>query len=268
VNRRLFLGLVGAAGVGLAAGAEASAAAAGGTKDDGDRCYARSQTGSCQLHWSVETDERIVALTFDDGPNPRYTPAILELLAHHGARATFFAIGANLERHLGLAREVTAQGHEVANHTYAHERIEQLDFREVREEVARGAGAIESATGRTSRWLRPPRGMVTGAVVAAAAAEGHDVAMWSVSRGSSTADDDDAGVCTALLADLQPGAIVLLHDGVGATDDGRPQLLRRRDAELRALGPFLEQASAAGYRFVTLGELVDRRPADADSLLV
>lgn len=268
MRRRHFLGLAGASGVGLAGAGvrwtSASASTSAGPSPQDDRYYARTHMGRCELHWSADTTEPVVALTFDDGPNPRYTGAVLDLLEAHAATATFFAIGANVERHPDLARRIVTDGHELANHTHSHPNVEQLPFPEVRREIAAGAHAIEATTGQRTRWFRPPRGMVTGAVVAAAAAEGHDLTMWSVTRGGpSVPDADDGAVLASMLGNLHPGAVVVLHDGVGVGDAGRPKLVRRRDAELRALERFLAGAIQAGYRVVSFGELVERSGAGA-----
>jgi peptidoglycan-N-acetylglucosamine deacetylase len=261
VRRRHFLGLAGATSVGAAGiGARWTYASPAGASMLEDRCYARTHRGHCDLHWSVDTDEKAIALTFDDGPNPRYTPAVLDLLERHGATATFFTIGTNVDRHPDLARRIAAAGHELANHTHAHPNVEDLSFDEVRREIAAGAASVEAVTGAPSRWFRPPRGMVTGAVVAAAAAEGHDVTMWSLTRGGpSVPDDDDRAVLASMVGDLHPGAVVVLHDGIGVGDDARPKLVTRRDAELRALDGFLAAGAEAGYRFTSFGRLLDER---------
>lgn len=227
------------------------------------RIAANGARGNARVWWSAETEEKMVALTFDDGPYADLTPRVLDVLARHDAVATFFVIGQMVERDPDLFRAVHEAGHEIGSHTYHHRRAEEQSRDEVLDTVTRGADVLGELLGHRPRWFRPVKGHVTGAVLRAAARVGHDVAIWSLSRGPRTlADGDAAGVAAHLRAKVHPGAIALLHDGLGRTPLDRfgpdAQLRTRRQAELEALPEVLEAWAADGYRFVTLSELVDR----------
>lgn len=222
--------------------------------------------GSARVWWSAEAngpaDARRLALTFDDGPTEQYTPGVLEALAVAGVVATFFAIGELAVRHPDLLRRVRDAGHELGNHSFDHVSAVRLDAPDVRDGMARGADVIEKVTGVRTRWYRPPRGEITSATLLAARSVQQDVALWSVVRNGEDgggADDDVPGVRRHLLAAVHPGAVVDVHDGIGRSSfDGAPdpQLVSRRDAEVSALPDVLAGWKAAGYRFVTLSELI------------
>ena len=99
-----------------------------------------------------------LALTFDDGPNPAVTPALLDLLSQYEAHATFFQIGERVRAFPAISREVAQRGHTLGNHTDTHPRLTFLSPRRIREEVARCDDALAAATGQATRWMRPPYG--------------------------------------------------------------------------------------------------------------
>jgi peptidoglycan/xylan/chitin deacetylase (PgdA/CDA1 family) len=217
--------------------------------------------GSQRILWSAETDERAIALTFDDGPNPLFTPRVLDLLRSRHVVATFFVIGQMLTAHPELGRRLTAEGHEVGNHTWAHQDAALLRGAQVRTDIERGATAVHELLGVRPRWYRPPRGMLTGSAVHYAHGVSEQVAMWSVTRGPpSIAAGDQAGVRAHLVASLAPGAIIDLHDGLGRWNNSPrhgegPGLVKRRETELAVLPDVIDTALARGYRFVTVSEL-------------
>jgi peptidoglycan/xylan/chitin deacetylase (PgdA/CDA1 family) len=270
LDRRGFLQRIGRGGLGAAAlaapgggfvaGQARSSQSLRGTLEA--RVATSGARGEARVWWSADTDERVVALTFDDGPTPDLTPRVLEVLARYDVVASFFAIGALVEQHPELLVRAHEAGHEVGNHTYHHVGAERMDRDEVLATVERGADAVADVLGHRPRWFRPVKGHVTGSVLRAAARVGHDLAIWSVSRGSrTTADTDVSAVRDHLTERVHAGAIVMLHDGVGrsALDPfgQSTRLERRRATELAALPEVVERWLAAGYRFVTLSELVD-----------
>jgi peptidoglycan/xylan/chitin deacetylase (PgdA/CDA1 family) len=216
--------------------------------------------GQRRLVWSVPTTAPLVALTFDDGPDPEFTPRILAVLAAYGARATFNQMGANAVRHPGLAGAVVAAGHEVGNHTWSHQDLAFCSARQAQRQLELGRDAIESVAGVRPRFFRPPRGELTGSALRAAAALGHDVLLWSVARGPAGVGTP-AGVADHLGRSVGRGDVVALHDGVGRgtfRPGGRAAaLLRaRRAVEVAALPAALERIVAAGLRPVTASELL------------
>jgi peptidoglycan/xylan/chitin deacetylase (PgdA/CDA1 family) len=153
-----------------------------------------------------------VALTFDDGPHPEGTPAVLDLLARAGARATFFLVGEQVQRRPRLAAEIAAAGHAIALHAHRHQFQLRLSDSAVRSDLARGAAAIEEATGVTPAWHRPPFGIYSPVGRSAAHAAGLRTLLWSrwgKDWRKFTTPDRIAARATAHVA---AGDVILLHD--------------------------------------------------------
>jgi len=194
----------------------------------------------------VSTRQKVVALTFDDGPHPTFTPEILAALDKYGVKATFFMIGRRMEQYPQLVRQVLARGHAIGNHTYTHpHNIEADTPAQIIRELDMCEQVIERMTGRRASLFRPPLGLVNGTVAAIAQDEGYRTILWTVS-----ADHHDAPTPKAMaervLRRVRPGAIILAHDGTFRT--------RWKDA---AAVPLIIQAlRRQGYAFVTVPELL------------
>ncbi len=161
----------------------------------------------------------LAALSFDDGP-AEGTEAVLDLLAAHGARATFFVLGRQVGGREHTLRRAVAEGHELGNHTWSHVRASELASGVLRDELARTSDAIEAATGSQPRLGRPPYGDGADAFARAAAAEGLATVLWSVDP-EDWRGGDAAVIAAAILDGIHPGAIVDLHDGWGSTSASR-----------------------------------------------
>ena len=191
-----------------------------------------------------------VALTFDDGPDPDGTPAILDALDAAGVKATFFVVGEQLMRHHGVARETAARGHELALHGFAHVEHDSLRPQAARDDLARALGAFEAATGERPRFFRPPYGRFSEASYEACTHLGLEPVYWSA-WGMDWEPIPGDRVADLAIRDLADGAIVLLHDsaryghrsGCAATAEavgaiaGRAAELGLRVDPLRALLP-------------------------------
>ena len=153
-----------------------------------------------------------MALTFDDGPHPEGTPAILELLARHRATATFFVVGEQVRKRPALVARVRAQGHQVALHGDRHRLQLRLGRATLLDDLQRGTAAIEDAVGERPRWHRPPYGIYSPSGLAAARAAGLEPLLWSRWgkdwRGLTT----PARIARRALRGLLPGDVILLHD--------------------------------------------------------
>ena len=119
------------------------------------------------------------ALTFDDGPHPQGTPAMLEILAREGARATFFLVGEQVQRDPALAREIVAAGHRVGLHCHRHRNLLRLTPPQVREDIARAQALIEDATGAGTECYRPPYGVLNASALRLARARGWRTLLWA-----------------------------------------------------------------------------------------
>lgn len=174
---------------------------------------------------TLPTGRRAVALTFDDGPDPMFTPGVLAALAAHGAVATFFVVGTGVAAHPDLVRRAVAEGHEVANHTLGHERLDRLDRAGVRAQLegcAAAISALELGPSVRPRLVRVPYGFEGAASRAELVAGGWEVARWHgcLERHLRHLAPDAAGARLASAA--RPGDVLLAHDGGGR--DRRPTL--------------------------------------------
>lgn len=211
----------------------------------------------CRSRWSplrtvvgFRTEEPLLALTFDDGPDPEYTPTLLDILERHGAQATFFMVGHEAEQHPDIVREVAERGHAIGNHTYTHPSLPAMSGRRRRSEIRRCAEALSPYA---TRMLRPPQGHQSVASRLDALRCRHEVVGWSVD-----ADDwnphEAEWIAARLLDRISPGAIVLLHDGLqepstaGAAD---------RSAVLEAVEMVLDTCSHR-YECLPLPSLLER----------
>ena len=188
--------------------------------------WPRSQTLGPTLH-RLPTPGAAVALTFDDGPDPAVTPAVLDLLAASGAQASFFCIGARAAAHPALVRRVAAAGHGVENHSLTHpHHFAGLAGSALRRQVEGAQAVLADATGEPPRWFRAPMGLRSPLLDPALRRAGLDAAAWT-RRGYDTRCADPDTVLRRLLHGLRPGDVLLLHDGNAArTADGIPVVLR------------------------------------------
>lgn len=182
-------------------------------------------------------EEKLVALTFDDGPWPQTTEQLLDGLSERGAKATFFLIGEQLDGMEDTVRRMAQEGHQIGSHTLTHCNLGTATSAEARDELARTDTALTRLLGEGTYWLRPPWGFV-GAEIAAAV----DVPMlyWSLDTEDWRLRDEEA-VYRAIVESVQSGDIVLLHDPYPTT--------------VRAVLRAIDTLSQQGYRFVTAEQL-------------
>lgn len=222
-------------------------------------CYA-ARTPSSQLFGDIYTHgprtEKIVALTFDDGPNDPYTGQILDVLTQEGVHATFFCVGMNAEREPETVRRIAAAGNEIGNHSYAHRKRDTLlDLRYG--DAARTNDILKGITGTVPRLYRAPNGFHTPWSLRAVAAHGLRAIGWDVE--SSDWDEPGADTIVSRTVDrVLPGSIILLHDG----DNTR--LGTDRSQQAAAVRTIIATLKARGYRFVTVSEMLGLPPAKGD----
>ena len=197
------------------------------------------------------TNPNEIALTFDDGPNDAATPQLLEVLARHNVRATFFAIGAYARQRPDLIRQIIAAGHLVGNHTMHHPRLSIQSASRIREELTSCNAVLEDITGAPIQFFRPPFGARRPYVLRAARELGLTPVLWNV----AAADWNPIGR-DRILANLRAGIArnrsrgrgsnLLLHDG------GHPAMGTARMDTVRAVDDLLTESSGGPMRFITL----------------
>lgn len=197
-----------------------------------------------EVVWEVKTDEKVVALTFDDGPHPNYTAEILDLLKQYEAQATFFVVGNKAKQLPELVYREFMEGHEIANHTFSHPYLRKKT--NMKKEIYDAEIVIDSITGRKCALFRPPGGMYNQQLVNLVNQEGYKMVLWSWHL--DTRDWDTPGVqsiVNRVLKNIKSGNIVLFHDYV----EGRTQTID-------ALKIILPELKSRGYRFVTVSDLL------------
>ncbi|HEU5267403.1 MAG TPA: polysaccharide deacetylase family protein [Jatrophihabitans sp.] len=198
-----------------------------------------------------------VSLTFDDGPDPESTPQVLAVLAELGVQATFFVLGERLVRNPEVGRRIAAGEHELAVHGWTHRPHLLRSPLAIQRELQRTVLAIEATTGRAARFWRPPHGIVTGGGLGAGRLLGLRLALWTADgldwRRAATA----ASIRDRLIARVEPGAVLLLHD---SSSFGTPGSWRR---VLRALPDVVEHCRARGWPLGPLGAATRTGPPGA-----
>lgn len=195
---------------------------------------------------TLSSKEKVIALTFDDGPWPKSTLEVLEILKKNNIKATFFMVGKNVKNFPPLARQVAVDGHAIGNHTWSH-LYQRYNEAGASSEIDRTSDMIYQTTGIKTTLFRPPGGHLKSGLAAYAYKKNYAVVMWS----SDSRDYSRPSVPIFLkhaLAGITPGGIVLMHDGGG-----------NRDHTVRALPQLISEYKKRGYRFVTVPELMEMK---------
>ncbi|MCZ8512260.1 polysaccharide deacetylase family protein [Paenibacillus filicis] len=203
--------------------------------------------GNRDVIYSVSSKGKKVALTFDDGPDNKYTARILDILKEQGVPATFFLVGKHVQQYPQMVKRISQEGHAIGNHSWDHANLARMSPADVQGEITKTDEAIKSLTGEAPVLFRAPYGAISQEVVNDAIASGHQLIGWSV----DTMDWDGkspATILTTLKKELKPGAIVLQHSAGGKggnlanTVEALPQLIAYLKKE--------------GYQFVTVTDLI------------
>jgi len=191
---------------------------------------------------SVHVDGPYIAMTFDDGPSAVLTPKLLDLLAAHHIKATFFVIGENVAEHPEIVARAAREGHEIGNHSWSHPNLGKMSQESVRSQVQRTDDAIKSATGKPPALLRPPYGSITEREKRWIHDEfGYEIILWDVDP-LDWKRPGPAVVRSRILKETRPGSIVLSHDIHPGTIEAMPSTL--------------DELEAKGFKFVTVSELI------------
>ncbi|MFJ3220070.1 polysaccharide deacetylase family protein [Kitasatospora sp. NPDC086801] len=180
---------------------------------------------------------RVVGLTIDDGPDPRYTPTVLALLQQYGIRATFFLVGECAVENQGLVREIADRGHHIGNHTWTHPDLRHMPEEAVRDELERTSDLLQRITGRQPTWFRAPGGDWSAVALKVSSELGMRPMGWSVDP-EDWAEPGTAAITERILKNVRPGSIVLNHDGGGD-----------RSQTVAALKAYLPVLVDQGYSF-------------------
>nr|WP_263324412.1 polysaccharide deacetylase family protein [Neobacillus sp. Marseille-Q6967] len=193
----------------------------------------------------ITTSQKVVAITFDDGPNPTYTPQVLEIFSEAKGKATFFMIGEQMEKNPDVAKQVAAQGHEIGNHTYTHPKLSQLTHEECAAEIYRTERLIEDLTGRKPVVFRPPFLDYNEDIVSLLQQKGYPM----IGALNLEAQDwEQPGVDHIFEKSrdvVKNGSILIFHDGYGD-----------RSQTIEAVRRLVAELTSQGYQLVTVSELL------------
>jgi len=202
-----------------------------------------------EIVWEVPMERKLVALTFDDGPDPRQTPEILELLKQYEAKGTFFVMGKKVTANPELLKRESDEGHEIANHTYNHLYFNaNVSSQKLGDEIDATSDAIMKVNGSRPHLFRPPGGFYNERMIKMAKEKGYLVILWSWHQ--DTKDWRSPGVSyivRKVLNNVRGGDIILFHDSVEGS--GRSQTVE-------ALKIILPELKERGYKFVTVSQLI------------
>ncbi len=226
------------------------------------RMFHRAKAQGFRPITGCRTQERIIALTFDDGPHQEYTPRILEVLERLQVVATFFVIGEHVSRHPALVRRIAGSGHTLGNHTGSHRRLVGQTVRTVADELRACEQAIASHSQVRTNLMRPPFGEYDVKAFLTIRSMGYQVINWA-SAGEDWRGDAAGRVAQRVIDDAQPGGIVLLHDGCGTFHPvaGGRGVTEDRMPTVEALPIIVEELRAKGFRFVSIPQLLGAGPA-------
>lgn len=256
ISRRHALGLAGATVVGAALDRSEQALADDLGQDTPLPFYGGSASGirpdrssptasATSVVWSGTPGAARVALTFDDGPHPDWTPRVLAALARADAPATFFCVGRNVRDH-GAVHRASLGLHELANHTFEHRDLARRTLAECRAEIDRTSDVMERSYGQRPTLFRPPYGHIGGAAVLAAAEAGLTTVLWSAQAREDLVPNDPSAVVDDLAAQARPGSIILAHDA-GSAD---------RLRTIAHLERLIGRLRDGGLELVTVSELL------------
>jgi polysaccharide deacetylase family sporulation protein PdaB len=199
-----------------------------------------------EVVWNVATDKKLIALTFDDGPNPIYTPQILDLLKEYDAKATFFVLGKRVQMYPVIAIREVNEGHEIANHTFDHHYLKNVPPKKLIEEIRQTQEVIFDITEQIPHVFRPPGGFYNEALLDLTREDKLTVVMWSWYQ--DTKDWKRPGVdkiVSTVLSHVHNGDIILFHDLQGDCSQ-----------TVGALRRILPELKKQGYQFVTVTDLI------------
>jgi polysaccharide deacetylase family sporulation protein PdaB len=201
-----------------------------------------------EVVWNVKTDQKLIALTFDDGPNPKYTPQILDILKENQAKATFFVLGQRVRMFPRIVIREVNEGHEIANHTFDHHYLKHVAPEKLKEEIRQTQEAIFEVTEQMPRVFRPPGGFYDQALLDLAREDHFTVVMWSWYQDTKDYRRPGADkIVQTVLSHAHNGDIVLFHDLQGDCSQ-----------TVAALKKILPELRKQGFEFVTVSELLSR----------
>ena len=202
--------------------------------------------------YRVPVTQKVVALTFDDGPSADWTPKILDALKEEQVKATFFMVGEHVKEFPDVAKRVADEGHEIGNHTYDHHVLVYYKTEELEKEIRDAQEQIYKVTGVTTKYFRPPKAWLTKSEKKDIKRMGYEIILWSLNS-KDWVTFHDKQITSYLLSNVRPGDIILFHDsgGVFHIEGGN------RKQTVKTISRLVNKLKEKGYRFVTISQLLE-----------
>lgn len=190
------------------------------------------------------TSQKFVSLTFDDGPDPFFTPSIVDVLKKTEVNATFFLVGEKVKQHPEIVKRIIAEGHEIGNHTYSHLHPYRISSFRAMEDIRNGKNIIESITATPVIFFRPPHGAIRPCIFKEANQLNQKIILWSISGHDWGKKTNSKTISNRIINNLHNGGIILLHDA--------PSKRNRPMETLEALPSIIHNIKQRGYEIVSL----------------
>lgn len=195
------------------------------------------------------TDEKLIALTFDDGPDEDFTPKILDILKKYNVKATFYVIGEKVQYNKKIIKRQYEEGHEIGNHTYTHINVSKNGYNKIKKEIGDTQSAVKSVTGIYPKTFRPPYRAISKDMCDIIKEKDMNIVLWSY---VDARDWESPGVCSivkSIESGIQNGCIILLHD--------YNKIRTPKSQTIEALDIIIPNLLEKGYKFVTISELIE-----------
>jgi peptidoglycan-N-acetylglucosamine deacetylase len=207
--------------------------------------YAKVPEAQPMYRIQIHSHQKVIALTFDDGPHPFNTPQLLNLLKQEQVKATFFVLGKRANRYPTILKRISKEGHEIGNHGYSHSQFQKLNERQISWEIRKTEQIINQATGKKPYCFRSPYGQMNGMIKKEAHRFGYQFIEWSIDPRDWEKGRTAKRIINNVEAYVHTGDIILLHDGGGD----------RRET-IKAVRVLIHDLKKKGYRFTTVTGLM------------
>lgn len=203
------------------------------------------------------TNEKLLALTFDDGPDEDFTPQILDILKKYDVKATFYVIGEKVKYNKKIIKRQFDEGHEIGNHTYTHINVSKNGYNKIRKEVIDTQNTVKSVTGVYPKTFRPPYRAVSKDMCDIIKQEGMNIVLWSYVDARDWANPGVKSIVGCIENGIKNGGIILLHD--------YNKIRNCKSQTIEALDRIIPDLLEKGYKFVTISELIDHLDKNTDN---
>lgn len=202
-------------------------------------------TSAGSVYYSGDTNEKLVALTFDDGPHKYRTPEILDILDKYNVKATFFVVGAMAHEYKDIIKREINSGHEIGNHTYNHSKMRKLSYEGLIKELEATENELFEIAEYRPKLFRPPEGYYSDQIAKAVGKIDYNIILWNIDTLDWAHNEVDK-ICSCVKEGIKPGSIILFHDYVVGKSPTCP-----------ALEAIIPELLSQGYKFVTVSELIN-----------